>query len=252
MNFRTKDLTRQAVGSLLAQPDTAEVIVVDNNSQDDSVGFLRTRFADAPVRVVVAADNLGFGRAVNIAARDARTPILAVLNSDAHLEPGSLTPLRNVLHGDPRVGIVAPFVYLPDGSLQADAHGAFPSLTTLIRRTNRRPPDTLTPDWVSGVALAVRRDEFVRLGGFDERIQMYFEDVLLCRRYRQAGFSVVREPGSRVVHLGGLSWESGPEKNAAYDRSQLHYFSLAGGSRFMRLTVRAALWTGRRFGLRAG
>lgn len=252
VNFRTKDLTLDAARSLLAQAEIVEVIIVDNDSRDDSVPYLQARLAGAPVRVVSAPENLGFGRAANLGAREATTPLLALLNSDARLEPRALTPLREALERDTTVGIVAPFVHLPGGTLQHDAHGVFPSLTTMLLRTNRRPPDSLTPDWVSGVALVVRRDEFLHLGGFDERIHMYFEDVLLCRRYREAGYRVVREPRARAVHAGGRSWSSTPEKNAAYDRGQLHYFTLAGASRFTLLILRAALWAGRRLRARAG
>jgi GT2 family glycosyltransferase len=86
----------------------------------------------------------------------------------------------------------------------------------------------------------VRREEYLRLGGFDEAFFMYHEDVDLCRRFRQAGGAAYRELSASVTHLDGRSSASIQAKLAAYDASQDRYLAVSGASTIGRATVRIA------------
>lgn len=234
VNFRTKELTVDAVRSVLADPLVAEVVVVDNGSGDGSAAFLRSALPDERVRIVEAPDNLGFGQGVNAGAAEADAPFLFLLNSDAVVRPGTLDRLRRVLVDDPGVGVVAPAVYLADGrTLQDDAFGPMPAPRALLRTTGgrrgrRANPGAGGPGWVSGVALMMRRGDFDSLGGFDPDFVMYLEDVDLCRRIRAAGKRVAREPAAAVVHLGGRSSTARATRLDQFHRSKLVYLRKAG------------------------
>lgn len=249
VNYRTPALTVAAATSLLAA-GVAEVVVVDNDSRDGSAEAVDDALG-SKVKLLRNDRNAGFGTAANRGAATADAEHLFFLNSDAVVEADTVPVLVGRLAEAADVGLVAPRVVLPDGREQPDAYGTFPSLSTMVRRVNRNPTQTTEPDWVSGLAFAARRAEFLALGGFDERIHMYFEDVLLCRTYRRAGLRVERVLAATVVHHRGGSWEQDAERRRAYDEAQLHYFRVIGTPAPAVAALRGMLWLGCRLGLRA-
>ena len=230
VNYRTPGATVRAVRSVVADPEVAEVVVVDNASGDGSAEELREAFAGAPAVVVVAAPtNLGFGRGVNLAARRSRAPLLLVLNSDAEVGEPGIGPLVGALAHDPGAALVAPEVRRPDGTPQPDAYGRLPRLGPLDRGWGRPGPgDDARPGWVSGVAMLVRREDFEAVGGFDPDFAMYLEDVDLCRRLAARGRWLAREPGAVVTHVGGASTRSRADRVALYHASKVRYLEKAG------------------------
>ena len=246
VNYRTKELTKDAVASVLGEPEVDEVVVVDNDSGDGSVEYLRSGFEDERVRVLASSENAGFGGGVNVAAERCRSPLLLLLNSDARLVPGSLGKLARALVADTAVGVVAPAVYESDGhTLQARTYGRLPARRDILfskgwagGRTDD-PAMATAPGWVSGVAMLLRRADFVEVGGFDETFTMYLEDVDLCRRLGQAGKSVRREPSAAVVHHGGASWDDRREARRRFHESKLRYYEKLGVSNLELQCVRA-------------
>jgi N-acetylglucosaminyl-diphospho-decaprenol L-rhamnosyltransferase len=228
VNFRTKELTADAVRSVLGDPLVSEVVVVDNGSGDGSAEYVREALAG--VAVIESPENIGFGRGVNLGVEATSAPFLFLLNSDAAARPGTVAALRRVLD-DPTVGVVAPAVYQADGrTLQPDAHGPLPAPRARLRTTGGTPDD-LEPGWVSGVAMMLRREDFTALGGFDPDFAMYLEDVDLCRRLRAAGQRVVRQPAGAVVHRGGGSATGGLARADQFHRSKAVYLRKAGAGR---------------------
>jgi N-acetylglucosaminyl-diphospho-decaprenol L-rhamnosyltransferase len=237
-SYGTRDLTARAVQSALRAARVRRVIVVDNASPDDTVAHLDATFG-ASIDVLSLDTNRGFGAACNHGAEHATAPYLFFLNSDAVVAPDCLPLLVARLEGEPTIGIVAPSIRVaPGGPMQSDAQGRFPTSWSIILRKRDWQLDAKEPDWVSGVAFLARRQEFLSLGGFDSDFFMYYEDVDLCRRYRQAGYRVVRELTGEVVHQGGGSRRSRPSQRADSDRSQDLYLRRSGASWPSRLAVR--------------
>lgn len=140
---------------------------------------------------------------------------------------------------DRLIGLVAPAVYLPDEkTLQPDAGGTFPTIWKILARQTRKPLSGTSPDWISGVAFLARREEFLKQGGFNEKLFFYFEDVELCYRYRQGGRKVSRDERASVVHLGGQSKLSTKKQKQLYYRGQDAYFRIVGASIFERGLLR--------------
>ncbi|MEJ7765681.1 MAG: glycosyltransferase family 2 protein [Acidimicrobiales bacterium] len=242
VNYRTKELTAAAVRSVLAHPEVAEVVVVDNGSGDGSSGYLSEAFSGAasPGAVVASTENLGFGRGCDLGVRQSCAPLLFFLNSDAVITPGALALLREALEQGPHVGLVAPMVYGSDGRDLQVSHGVFPSVRSIVNRTNLRPEETLHPDWVSGVAMLLRRTDYTQVGGFDPDFVMYLEDIDLCRRLRAAGKDIRLLPTASILHVGGASRRSSFEQRRQYHRSQRLYFEKAGAGRLTRAVIAAA------------
>jgi GT2 family glycosyltransferase len=191
-------------------------VVVDNASSDGTVEAVRELFPN--VRLVPRSSNGGYAVAVNQGARLVPTDDVLVLNPDVVVRPESATVLEEYLAANSRVGIVVPTLLNPDGSIQASVR-TFPNpLTMLARRSpfGRTGPgreilarhigDQLDRtrsrpiDWALGAAMLVRRDVFDRVGGMDERLFLYGEDVDWCYRAWQGGWEVHLEPAAVMDH----------------------------------------------------
>ena len=206
-----------------------EVVVVDNASSDRSEAVAGDESTDSEKRrrLVRLPTNTGFATAANLGARTGAANLLLFINPDCVVAPGFIEPLLNELDTHPRRAAVAPCVVNEDGSPQGNARGdptmmtglfgrstllsrLFPS-ARVARRNVLSPPtaqesgSAAAVDWVSGSCLLVRRKAFDEIGGFDERYFLYWEDADLCRRLRNAGWSICFRPDARVVHVGARS-----------------------------------------------
>ncbi len=190
------------LGMLSSHGFDSELLVVDNDSRDDSVAVVRCL---APAAALLKHDqNLGFGAAGNRAAQQARGEWIAFSNADLELPVGGLDALPEVLGSVPDdIALVGPAVLCPRG-VRDWSCGSFPSLGSLVARLFRTPvlkADRPRPiDWVTGACLFVRRDVFEAMGGFDERFFLYYEDVDLALRCRQAGHRAWFDPRLSVHH----------------------------------------------------
>jgi len=239
VSFNTRDLLRECllsvfrtVGSLQIQ-----VIVVDNASTDGSAAMVEQEFPDA---VLIRSNvNLGFGGANNLGFQSARGRYVVLLNSDAFLTAGSLE--RSVAHMDanPQAGIAGGRLVGPDGSLQPSGR-MFPTVlndlivlsglaarfprSRFFGRFDRTWADEHKPaevDWVPGAYSIIRAEALADVGNFDPRFFLYYEEVDLCRRMKQRGYSVWYWPDVTVVHIGGESSRQVPSLEISRAGAQL-------------------------------
>ena len=181
-------------------PKPWELVLVDNGSTDETIV--------QPVQVRNAR-NRGFAIGCNMGADYAAGNVLVFLNNDTEVSDGWLAPLVARLE-DPTVGIVGAKLVNPDGTVQHTGVGV-----DFTRRPGReawgmtddRPAGDVPA--VTGACMAVRRDVFEQVGGFDRGFWNGYEDVDLCLKVRAAGYRVCYEPGSLVMHVESAS---GPER----------------------------------------
>jgi GT2 family glycosyltransferase len=216
-----------------------EILVVDNASTDGTVEALRTDFPS--VRLIEAGSNVGFGKANNIGVAQASGELVLLLNPDTLVSAATLDTLVAALDSRDEVVIAGP--RLVDGHGRAElSFGSMISPLAELRqkllvrgndrgiglassRVERMTRQARDVDWVSGACLLIRRADYERLGGFDERFFMYFEDVDLCARARATGRQVIFVPSAEVVHLRGRSAATAQSATAlAYRRSQLAFY----------------------------
>ncbi len=214
-------LVRQLRTATCLRRGSAEVVVVDNHSPLERTAHRLRRLSGVSLRRL--GRNRGFARAVNEAWRLSQGEWLLLLNPDVSLNPGFLDSLHSLVgrleREQPEVGIVGFHLLNPDGSRQLSA-GPFPTLLgtlarLLLPRSRRKylhvPADQRRPvDWVTGCCLLVRRTCLEQLHGFDPDYFLYYEDVDLCRRAREAGWTVAFEPALSVVHHQPLHARSVP------------------------------------------
>lgn len=169
--------------------------------------------------------NLGYGGAVNIAARTLPDSIewMLITNPDVVFQAGAIDHLRAVAESDPGIGAVGPLIRNPDGTPYPSAravpnlgvgvgHAVFGPIWRRNPWTRRYHAATAVDHerdagWLSGACLLVRRRAFEAIGGFDSEFFMYFEDVDLGARLARAGWRNRFTPEATVMHTGGHSTE---------------------------------------------
>ena len=232
VNYNTKNLIKNCLKSIFQALDGLryEIIIIDNASTDGSAKLIKKRFPD--VCLIKNKKNSGFARACNQGAKIARGKILFFLNPDSQVRNKIFSKVFNFLRENPRVAIVSPLILSSDYSVQPFSFGKETGFFQTIKnkfnkkslKTNNYPGESLEVDWVSGAALTIRRDIFEKIGGFDEKFFMYFEDRDLCWRVRNLGYKIVILANAKIVHLGGRSLVSHKTRKRLYYQSQNYYW----------------------------
>jgi GT2 family glycosyltransferase len=199
----------ECLAALRAQTFTDyEILLVDNASSDRTAQAAAK--ADPAIRLIENAENLGFAAAVNQGARQARGRWLALLNPDAFAEPQWLARLVAAAKANPQVHAFASRQLMAEDPTRLDGLGDVMALAGYPFRGGYTHPNPggLEPGWVfsaCGGAMLIARDLFLRLGGFDERLFCYCEDVDLGYRLRLVGEPTLLVPDAVVRHVGSAS-----------------------------------------------
>ncbi|MEX0895697.1 MAG: glycosyltransferase family 2 protein [Patescibacteria group bacterium] len=246
VSFNTAELTVDAVRSACQDIERSslanrvDLIVVDNNSQDDSVDQLKRFAKQTPVLITILKNtkNVGFSVANNQAIRESAAKYILLLNSDTYVQPLAIQRLIETMEETvdqstaqlssypnkiDRLGIIAATLVYPDGTLQHQG-GSRPTLWSLanhmcmfddIPLLGKLLPSTqhtglrgvfqtdnqLQPrDWVAGTAMLLRREMLEEIGTLDEKIFMYAEDMELCVRAKHHHWDIAIHPTAYITH----------------------------------------------------
>ena len=210
------------------------VIVVDNASGDGTPAMVRREFAD--VELIEQPRNSGFSVANNVGIAAGDAPSVLVLNPDTRITAGALDAMLAVLEARPEVGMAGPRLELDDGSFDHASRRSFPTplsalghFTGVGRREGasgslaayRAPEVESGPvDAINGAFMLIRRNALDQVGGFDPRYWMYMEDLDLCYRFAEAGWTTWYEPSVTVIHV--KAGTSGKRRSLRLNRA-FHY-----------------------------
>lgn len=244
VSYNTKDITLQCLRSiqksvsvrwLSSKPEhDIEIVIIDNASTDGTVEAIR-EFAesfDIPLRVIRSAENLGFGKGHNKAARESTGEYLLLLNTDTillndalatfvgsflELNPPILDEYKELASRkvmDYRVHFAGPKLLNSDLTLQPSC-GPYYSIPVIFGAlflrgdhwglTRYSPLKPQRVDWISGACILTKKEDFLEVGGFDENIFMYMEEIDLLHTASKKGMQVWCLPSAHVVHLGSAS-----------------------------------------------
>jgi len=199
--LRAGERLAKTLAALEEQANLPEVVIADNSAEGAAGTLTRERFPW--VRTVEFGENLGFGKALNRAVREEPGDPIVLLNDDVTVEPGFVDGMLAVL--DPDVEMVAAVLLREREPGRIDSAGVVADRTLLgFDYLNGEPvsalEDAADPLGPTGGAALFRRDAFERVGGFDERMFLYYEDLDLALRLRQSGATCRLAPAARGLH----------------------------------------------------
>ena len=252
VNTNSRELLLACLETL---PRDADIVVLDNASEDGSADAVRERFPH--VRVIAQTFRAGFGANHNTVIRATDGRYVYVLNEDTTAGDWAFDRIVAYLDAHPRVAALGPRLAYPDGTLQ-DSAWRFPTplvsalgLLTVgkLGVTQSGGDEPRAVEWVMGAALMLRREALDEVGLFDEEFFLYSEEVDLQFRLRQAGWDVHYFPNATVVHHESQFSAEIPERriNEMW-RSRHRYWRKHHGGLGARV---AALATGGQYAVRA-
>jgi len=212
VNFNTLDqLTRLAdFFRALRVPFTFSFTVVDNNSQDGSQEFLRSR---PDINYLQTGENLGYGRAINRGVAATASKYVCVMNTDVILNAEALTALWRFMEDNPQAGVSAPRLVYSDGrtqgmifqpSLLAHYWTGYAKVLAWWAKRKLRGDPPVRVDGVLGAFFVVRRSTITPLL-FDEDFFFFHEDTALAHSWKNRGILCFVLPSSTIIHIGGKS-----------------------------------------------
>jgi N-acetylglucosaminyl-diphospho-decaprenol L-rhamnosyltransferase len=192
-----------------------EVIVVNNDGESEGFSRVMAKYSDK-VRVIQSDKNLGYGGAIRVAMNVSEGEYVAICNCDLVTQNGAWDELVGYLDKHPQVGMVGPKLMYDNGKVQESYH-RFPRLSDKIikrlglsrffdRRMGKylmRDAQTDQPfevDWIEGAVMVMPRRVYDKVGGFDQRYFLFFEDTDLCRSVREKKYQVAYLPSAKLIH----------------------------------------------------
>lgn len=224
VNYNVKDFLFKCLSSVRAASEglNVETIVVDNNSVDGSVEYLAPQFPE--VNFIKLDENIGFGRANNLAFSQSNGKYILILNPDTILEEQTLHKMIEYMESDASCGIAGCKVLNADGTFQMACRRGFPTpwaafsklfglqslfpkskLFAQYNQTYLSTDETYYIDAVIGAFMFCRAELIQELNGFDPDFFMYGEDIDLCFRAKQKGWNVAYIHTTSIVHYKGES-----------------------------------------------
>lgn len=253
INYKTPELVKSVLESLKTEIDPAymQVILVDNDSNDESInylnGWIQQNHASQWVKLIDAEHNTGFSGGNNLGISSIKAEKYLLLNSDTIVRPGAIQLLLDAANQNPEVGLVSPRLEWEDATPQESCFRFHTPISELIKSASTglvtklfskyvvAQPVKWTPDfyqWTSFACVLIKSEVFDEIGLLDDDFFMYFEDVEFSYRAIQAGWKILNIPQAHVVHLRG---GSSPLKSQAKLRKRLPRYFYESRSRYFYL-----------------
>ena len=214
LNYNGKALLEQFLPSVLEYSQQATVYLADNASTDGSVAYVKKHFTK--VNLIINTQNGGYAKGYNDALKNLKEDVFVLLNSDVEVTQGWLSPILEAFKDTKNVVAVQPkildyknkdyFEYAGAAGGYIDALG-YPYCRGRIFNTLEKDTgqfnESLQIFWASGACIAVKKEAFIKAGGFDEDLFAHQEEIDLCWRMQQQAGIIQYTGSSTVYHLGG-------------------------------------------------
>ncbi len=233
LNWNGVQLLEQFLPALIQYSPEADIYVADNASTDTSIAFVQQNFPS--VKIVQNDSNYGFAQGYNEALKHIDAPIYALVNSDIEVTENWLQPIRITFENEPQTAIIQPkildyknkayFEYAGAAGGFLDKYG-YPycrgRIFETIEKDNGQYDDACEIFWASGACFFIRSGVYKELNGFDDDFFAHQEEIDLCWRTINKGYTIKYNPKSVVYHVGGATLQQGnPKKTFLNFRNSL-------------------------------
>jgi GT2 family glycosyltransferase len=260
-HYRTPEVLRNCLNSVkedLKEADFEwELIVTDSATIEKTTDMMASEFSD--VRFLAAEENIGFGKSINLALKEAKGEYLFIINADIVIdEKGAIRSMLGYMEAHAEIGMLGPKLWNINNTWQQSAFRFYTPMTVFYRRTflgktpfgkknldyflmkdifDKDVTEPIPVDWLMGSAMMVRSRDLEKVGGFDERYFMYFEDVDWARRFWENGLKVVYFPKVTMYHY---HFQSSKKKG----------FMKTAFNKYARIHVESAIKFFKKFGMK--
>lgn len=216
-----------------------EIIVVNNTSTKPLPESLKNH---AKITVIDNTKNYGYGKALNIGSRRVQGELLLFVNSDTLFYNKAIERMVEKIKHDKSVGFIGPQIVDKDSKVSQSISNTpflpkalvvfsplrmiwpFTNIDKKFHRYDENRSKELSVEAVGGMCMLTRKSVFDKVGGFDERFFMYFEEADICYRVRKLGYSIIYFPKARVMHLLGRSSQDTEWIRKTFEQSRFNFF----------------------------
>jgi hypothetical protein len=248
LNWNTPRHTANCISSLKQYCDENlfDIIIADNGSTDGSLTLLKTQYPG--LIYIDNEENLGFAEGNNrglIYSMENGYSYSLVINTDTLVDEDIVAKLSIHLNGHPEAAAVQPAIYwMHDKAHLWNGRGYFNRVPGLIKNDNRishraGPADFKIADWVTGCCMLIRNAALAKSGLFNRQFFLYYEDVELSFRLREAGYQVHYLPGCKMYHEAGVSGKAATKEKEGFLSPVIHYY-----------VSRNRIWLLRKYGIK--
>ena len=225
VSYNTKELLAECLDSISKYSKNlrCETFVVDNDSQDGTIGVIRKKYTW--VKLISNSTNLGFSKANNLALKKSAGEYVLILNPDTKLLPNTLISMKNFMDSSaPNIAVATCRVELESGQLDKDCRRLFPTpqralahfsgLSKIFNHSSifngyycghLLEDEEHEIDACVGAFMFIKKDMLDKVGFFDEDYFFYGEDLDLCYRFKKAGYKIIYTPITKIIHYKGVS-----------------------------------------------
>ncbi|QYS89008.1 glycosyltransferase family 2 protein [Flavobacterium davisii] len=233
LNWNGQKLLEQFLPSVIQYSPEATIYVADNNSNDNSISFVKEQFPH--IKIIKNKDNFGYAKGYNEALKHVEEDIYALVNSDIEVTKNWLQPIEKLFDENPKIAIAQPkildyknkvmFEYAGAAGGFIDRYG-FPfcrgRIFETLEQDNGQYDDVIDIFWATGACFFIRKEIFRELNGLDADFFAHQEEIDLCWRAFNKGYMIKYCGFSTVYHVGGATLKTGsPEKTFLNFRNSL-------------------------------
>ncbi|MDP3973890.1 MAG: glycosyltransferase family 2 protein [Candidatus Daviesbacteria bacterium] len=262
LSYNTKDVTHRCLLKLKEaknycekrQGNKIEITVLDNASADGSAQMIKSQHPQ--VKLIESKENSGFSKGNNLVMKQVKTPYILLLNSDVYLAEESLNKALSYFKVNKNCDVLGARLNYSTGKLQPSAGNLpnplnitfwilgisnLPLISQLIGPYHPKHKSFFSKahpvGWVTGAFFMLRRQVYEEVGGFDENIFMYAEEVEWCKRIESKGFKIWYVPQIEVIHLHGASSQFDPSNQYISELKGIKYFFLKHSSVYFLIRI---------------
>ena len=214
LNWNGKSFLEKFLPIVIKYSSSAQIIVADNQSSDDSVSFLKQHFPE--VRIIINLSNDGFSTGYNLALKQVEAEYYVLLNSDVEVTEKWIEPIMDLMDSNKQIAACQPkildynhkttFEYAGAAGGFMDKYG-YPfcrgRIFNSLEEDKGQYNNSTEVFWATGACMFVRAEAFWKVGGFDDDYFAHMEEIDVCWRMKNIGYQIYVEPKSHVYHVGG-------------------------------------------------